>query len=146
MADSEATRSAQQAQADASSKSSLIGSHISPKDESREGVPAEGDLGVIPLYIVRGLYLDEIARRMALLEEPQRGYWWDATEIPEPWGITLVQLAFSLSIHNVRPENLFKGMKYIEVDYDKFRTINLDDLHLLDEDLGTLSSSPQFEG
>ncbi len=79
-------------------------------------------------------------------DESMRGYWWSGTYV-SAMDITLVQLQYSVTVHNVRPGDLFQGMEVVEVDYDNesIRSVNLDTLHYLDQQFGTLSHSKQFD-
>ncbi len=135
----------EQAQADQNAKVEAIGRDTRPEEPSPgTGPSADFIQALTPLYVVKGDKVDELAHRIALLEEPVRGYWFSATYEPHN-DITLVELAYSLTLHNVREPTLFKDMDWRLVDYDTAKTVNLDDIHLLDQELGTLSSNPQYE-
>ncbi len=92
----------------------------------------------IPLFIVKGDVRVDQAKRLMLEPHEKRGWWWSATYV-DKFDITLVQFKSSIALHNIRESELFKGWEdLVQVDYEQMPTTNLDDLHFLDQKLGTL--------
>ncbi len=139
-ADSQAPLTSEIYSADPDAKVTKISdqTHESPSKESLKS-SQESSEPEPPLYIVKGNAVEGMARKLISLSESVRGYWWSATYI-EPFDITLVQLSYSKAIHDVREDWLFDGLLYTYVDYDNFKSVNIDDLHFVDQQLGTLSS------
>ncbi len=57
--------------------------------------------------------------------------------------MTLVEFQASKSLHNVDLEKLMDGFDYVPIDWEG-SSVNLDDLKLLDQQLGTLSNTSEL--
>ncbi len=98
----------------------------------------------MPLYIVKGNCTVRMARILMSEEAPMRGFWWSCTYIKK-FDFSLVEFQCSRVRHNIDVSTLFKNEDWALVQYNQDTTVNMDDLKFLDQEFGTLSSSPEFE-
>lgn len=88
-------------------------------------------------FWLEGNQVEQLTKMVLRYEEEQRGYWFDAVYV-ERFNVTRINVSLSKVAHKIKLREFLEGSDYVEIDYDTMESTNLDDVHLIEEQLGLI--------